>query len=191
MEVNGMKRRFIGAAALLITASSYAQGDFNFDDIPGIDSEPTVQIDLNEAMLNFVKIAANEADPSAADALAGIENVRLRVFEQVDDVSDFLGFIDDTSGTLERDGWQRVVFVEDGDSKVRVYMRFNEASVASGITVMVADGRDGAVLVNIAGLIDPQKLGQVMRSVGAGEFMNGISGAIPGATGTALETDEP
>ena len=185
-----MKLRLIGAAALLIATTSYGQGDFDFNDIPGLDSEPTVQIDLNAAMLNFVKLAASEADPTAADALAGIENVRLRVFEKVDDVDDFLGFIDDTSGALERDGWQRVVYVQDGDSKVRVYMRFNEASVASGITVMVADGADGAVLVNIAGLIDPQKLGQVMRSVGAGDFMNSISGAIPGATGTALDSDE-
>jgi len=185
-----MKLRFIGAAALLIATTSYGQSTFNFDDIPGIDSEPTVQIDLNSAMLNFVKIAASEADPTAADALAGIENVRLRVFEKVDDVEDFLGFIDDTSGALERDGWQRVVYVQDGDSKVRVYMQFNDASVASGITVMVADGEDGAVLVNIAGLLDPQKLGQVMRSVGAGEFMNGIAGAIPGATGEALDTDD-
>ena len=183
-----MKRRLIGAAALLVVTSGFAQGNFDFSNIPGIDSQPTVQIDLNSAMLNFVRIAANEADPTAADALAGIENVRLRVFEHVDDVEDFLGFIDDTSGALERDGWQRVVFVEDEGSKIRVYMQFDESSVASGITVMVADGTE-AVLVNIAGLIDPQKLGQVMRSVGAGEFMQSIAGSVPGATGTALEAE--
>ncbi len=184
-----MKRSLIGAAALLLTSACYGQGYFDFSDVPGIDSEPTVQIDLNEAMLNFVKLATQEADPTAADALAGIQNVRLRVYEEVDDVDEYLGFIDDTSGSLERDGWQRVVYVEDGDSKVRVYMRFDENSVASGLTVMVADGRDGAVLVNVAGTIDPQKLGQVMRSVGAGEFMNGIAGGIPGATGAAFDSE--
>ena len=184
-----MKPKLIGAAALLFATSCFAQGYFDFDDIPGIDSQPTVQIELNEAMLNFVKIATSEADPTAADALAGIENVRLRVYEQVDDLEDYLGFIDDTSGALERSGWQRVVYVEEDESKVRVYMRFDD-SVASGLTVMVADGDHGAVLVNVAGTIDPQKLGQVMRSVGAGEFMSGISRGIPGATGTALDADE-
>ena len=54
-----MKRQLIGATAPLIATTGYAQDYFDFDDIPCIDSEPTVQIDLNEAMLNFVKIAAN------------------------------------------------------------------------------------------------------------------------------------
>ncbi|MGD2168476.1 MAG: DUF4252 domain-containing protein [Gammaproteobacteria bacterium] len=185
-----MKRQLAGAAALLLASACYAQGYFNFDDIPGINSQPNVQIDLNEATLGFVFPIVEGTDPAAADALRGIENVRLRVFEEVDDAEEFLEFIDDTSGALERDGWQRVVYVEDHGSKVRMYMKFDD-SVASGLTVMVADSTgDGAVLVNIAGAIDPQKLGQVMRAVGAGEFMSGVSGSIPGVTGTALDPDE-
>ncbi|HMB74665.1 MAG TPA: DUF4252 domain-containing protein [Gammaproteobacteria bacterium] len=182
-----MKRHLIGAAALLCTATVHAQGYLDFDNIPGIEAPPSVQIDLNTATLGFI-IAA--ADPVAAEALRGIQNVRLRVYETVADPDDFLAYIDDTSGALERDGWQRVVYVEDEGSKVRVYMQFLEDSSASGITVMVGDGDDSAVLINIAGLIDPQQLGQVMRTVGAGEFMNGIAGDVPGVTGRALESDE-
>ena len=181
--------RLIGATALLLGTPVFAQGYLNFNDIPGIDAPPSVQIDLNQTTLGFIIAAAEGADPAAADALRGIANVRLRVFETVADPEEFLAFIDDTSGALERDGWQRVVYVEDDGSKVRVYMQFQEDSSASGITVMVGDGDDSAVLVNISGLIDPQKLGQVMRTVGAGEFMDGIAGDVPGVTGRALDTD--
>lgn len=185
-----MKSQFIGAVALLFATTGFAQSTIDFNDIPGIDAAPKVQIDLNQAMLGFIIAAAEGADPTAAEALRGIRNVRLRVYEDVADPEEFLGFIDDTSGSLERDGWQRVVYVEDGSSKVRVYMQFQEDASASGITVMVGDGADAAVLVNIDGLIDPQKLGQVMRQVGAGEFMNSIAIDVPGATGTALGAPE-
>lgn len=184
-----MKRCLIGATALLLSTSVYAQGYLNFDEIPGIEAPPSVQIDLNQVTLGFIIAAAEGADPAAAEALRGIENVRLRVYETVANPEDFLGFIDDTSGALERDGWQRVVYVEDDGAKVRVYMQFQEDSSASGITVMVGDGDDSAVLVNIAGLIDPQRLGQIMRTVGAGEFMNGIAGEVPGVTGRALDAE--
>lgn len=184
-----MKLSIIGAAALLFATAGFAQGRIDFNNIPGIDSQPTVQIDLNEATLGFIIATTRQADPSAAEAMSGIKNVRLRVFEEVDNPRRFLEFIDDTSGALERDGWQRIVFVEDGDSKVRVYMQF-EGEAASGITVMVTDGGDESVLINIDGLIDPQALGQIMRNVGAGDFMSGIAGGIPGVTGAALDANE-
>ena len=184
-----MRRHIFGAAALLLASACFAQGFINFDDIPGIESSPTVQIDLNQATLGFIVAAAHATDPKAAEALRGIENIRLRVFEEVDDAEEFLGFIDDTSGALERAGWQRVVYVEDGNSKVRVYMQF-EDTAASGITVMVSDGGDSSVLINIDGLIDPESLGQIMQSVGAGEFMGGIAGHVPGVTGAALDPED-
>lgn len=185
-----MKRHMIGATALFLGTACYAQGYFDFDDIPGIDSPANVQIDLDETTLGFIFPIVQGTDPAAADALRGIENVRLRVFEEVDNADDFLEFIDDTSGTLERDGWRRIVYVEDDGSKVRMYMKFND-SIAEGLTVMVADGHgDGAVLINIAGIIDPEKLGQIMRAVGAGDVIPGVSGDVPGMPGAALDPAE-
>ena len=168
-----MKKQLICAAALLSTTASFAQGYFSFDDVPGITSTPSVQVDLNPAMLGFVKAAAAAADPNAAEVLDGIENVRLRVYSMLDNNDEFLAFIDDASGSLERDGWQRVVFVDEEDAKVRIYMQF-EDTVASGVTVMVAAKDDEAVLINIAGTIDPTTLGQLMKSVGAGDVLGNL-----------------
>ena len=175
-----LKKHLLGGSAFLLCQACFAQGYFDFGNVPGISTNPTVQIDLNPAMLGFVNAAANAADPEAAKVLAGIENVRVRVYENVDDHAAFLSFIDDTSGVLERDGWQRVVYVEEDDAKVRIYMKL-EDTIASGITVMVADAEDEAVLINIAGKIDPAQLGTLMNSVGAGGVLNGLSqgGAAP------------
>jgi hypothetical protein len=173
MEVNMLTKHLLCGSALLLCQTGFAQGYFDFGQVPGIKENPTVQIDLNPAMLGFVNAAANAADPEAAKLLAGIENVRVRVYEDVDDQKAFMRFIDDTSGELERDGWQRVVYVEEDDSKVRIYMKV-EDTIASGITVMVADSKDEAVLINIAGRIDPTQLGNLMNSMGQGGVLDSL-----------------
>lgn len=174
--------RTIGIAlgTTLICANASAQGYFDFGQIPGVAERPKVQIDLNPTTLGFVIAAARATDPAAGDLISGIENVRVRVYDTTDDVEGLLSFIDDTSGELEADGWQRVVFVEDEHSKVRIYTKF-EGTDATGLTVMVAEEGDEAVFVNIAGVIDPTRLGQLMNSVGAGGALQNLAGIDPDA----------
>jgi hypothetical protein len=169
--------RWIALAGLAaITVRAEAQGYFDFGQIPGVAAKPKVQIDLDSALLSFLNAAAGAADPSVGDALTGIENVRVRVYDTTDDESELSAYIDDTSGQLERDGWRRAVYVEDEHSKVRLYMRY-EDDKATGLTLMVAGQEHEAVFVNVAGLIDPAQLGRLMNAVGAGHSLPGIGGA--------------
>jgi Domain of unknown function (DUF4252) len=156
------------AALLGVSSASWAQaGFFDFGKIPGLDAEPTVQIDLNPAMLGFVAAAAQPTDPETAKVLAGIEGVRVFVYENVgDDMQAVQRFIDNTSERLESEDWHRVVFIQEGDEKVRIYMKLATAqgstqSNVSGLTVMVAEGAGEAVFINIAGQIDPAQFGRL------------------------------
>jgi len=156
----------LGATSLMLSHAVHAQGYFDFGQIPGVSQTPKVQVDLNPAMIQFVQAAAAAADPDVAALINSIQNVRVRVYNLDDDVDDLFGFIDDTSGDLERDGWQRAVFVDDDEAKVRVYLKF-DGSNATGITVMVAGDRDDeAVFINVAGLINPTQLGMLARKYG-------------------------
>lgn len=161
-----MRRLIMCAAAIVLTQTAQAQGAFDFGQIPGVSETPKVQIDLNPAMLNFVREAMIAADPTVADVIGGIENVRVRVFEIVRDRDELFEFIDDQSGDLERDGWLRTVFVDDDEAKVRVYLKFDDVN-ATGITVMVAGEGDEAIFINVAGLINPTQLGILARRYGA------------------------
>lgn len=169
------------AAAVLavVSGTARAQGYFDFTQVPGLGDEPQVQIDLNPAMLRFVTSAARADDPAAAEVLEGIENVRVLVYEMLEDPAAVLAFVEDSSGRLESEGWQRVVYIQEEDEKVRVYMKL-ENDRAVGMTVMIVDtGADEALFINIAGQIDPAKLGQLADSVGVHGVLDGVGGAIP------------
>jgi hypothetical protein len=180
-----MDIRIIALTGLLWTAGVGAQGYFDFDDIPGVGERPSVRIDLNKQMLGFVTAAAGASgEPNAAEILAGIDLVRVRVYEELEDPEEVIGFIDDSSSRLEQDGWQPAVSIQDGEDRVRIYMQFVDDRVA-GMTVMVADGSE-AVFINIVGTIDPVMLGQLSRQIGINGVIDGIGGILVPPTGQAV-----
>ncbi len=182
-------KRYVGSAllvgALLAFGGARAQGYFAFEDIPGLeDSEPSVAIDLDPEMMNFFGAATKGSQQGVASALAGITNVRVRVYEGIADrvQTDLLKFVDDTSRTLERDGWRSVVRVNEDGERVRIFMKLADgganAGSIEGLTVMVVDTGSGneAVFINLAGLIRPEQLGRVAAEMG----MDGMFSMVPG-----------
>jgi hypothetical protein len=166
-----MLRTIVTAGVALAWSAASAQGYFDFGQVPGLASEPKVQIDLNAAMLTFAREAARVAEPEAAAALEGVEGVRVRVYDIVDDARPVLDFIDDVSERLEDQGWQRMVYIQDEDARVRVYVTFNETRI-SGMTVMVAEeAGDEAVFINLLGEIDPAKIGQAAAALGVTDMI--------------------
>ena len=146
-------------------ATALAQGALNFDDIPGVDSDPVVAIDLSPMMIGFVRNAFRELDPATADILQGLRSIKLRVYNDADNSRQFNSFIQRVSKQLEDEGWSQVAFVQDEGSTVRVHMQMTEQQVA-GMTVMLYDGTE-AVFINIDGTISAADLGKVMAAVGA------------------------
>ncbi|HEY7672799.1 MAG TPA: DUF4252 domain-containing protein [Gammaproteobacteria bacterium] len=182
-----MKTGFTAMALTLALAASGAQaqaqgGYFDFTKVPGLGDKPQVQIDLNSQMLGFIGVAAGTTDPDLADAFAGIENVRVLVYEKLEDPAAVAAFVEDSSGKLEAAGWQRIVYVEDEGEKVRVYAKLEESRMV-GMTVMVLgegdSGSDGgeATFINIAGNIDPAKLGRIASEVGVDGVLQGVEAA--------------
>jgi hypothetical protein len=172
----------------LLAAASHAvaQGDFPFGDIPGLDVEPTVEIDLNPTMMGFLSEAAKGAQSEAAAALSGVTNVRVRVYEGIsDDMEDVLKFVDDTSTQLQAAGWNTVVRVREQGEHVRIFMQPGANGTISGLTVMVADGgpSNEAVFINVAGAIEPAQLGKIAAAIG----MDGMFSMVPGIEGGAAQ----
>jgi hypothetical protein len=158
-----------------VCATARAQGYFDFDSIPGVPDEPTVQVDLNQAIIGFALGAARVSEPEAAEMLEGIEGIRVRVYESLVDVGAVESFLNEASQRLERDGWQRIVFVQEDDDRVRVYARM-DGQIMNGMTIMVLDSSE-AVFVNIAGRIEPEMLGHIAGGMGFGDILADITGS--------------
>jgi len=104
--------------------------------------------------------------------------VRVLVYENIDASAKAVGqFVEDASHKLEGDGWQRTVYVHDGDDKVRIYMKPGDPKAAkpqvAGFVVMVVDNSD-AVFINVAGPIDPEQLGKLAGGIGWGGMLDGF-----------------
>lgn len=172
METEQMWKTIATAGLAMTWSAANAQGYFDFGEIEGLAEEPKVQIDLNAAMLGFVREAARVAEPEAAEAMDGVEGVRVRVYDILDDAGPVLDFIDEVSERLESEGWQRMVYIQEEGTRVRIYVTFNESRIA-GMTVMAAEeGGDEAVFINLLGEIDPAKIGQAAAALG-------VDGVVP------------
>jgi hypothetical protein len=177
----------LAGGLLAVSGASNAQGYFAFEEIPGLeDLEPTVEIDLDPAMMGFFGEAAKGQAGEAAEALENITNVRVRVYENIaSGEAELLKFVDDTSRLLANDGWRSVVRVNEDGERVRIFMKLAEgganAGKIEGITLMVVDtgGGDEAVFINVAGIIQPEQLGRIASRMG----MDGMFDMVPGAQG--------
>jgi hypothetical protein len=173
--------RSLLAALLAVGAASnvFAQDFFDFGTIPGVPAEPSVEVDLDSAMLSFVSQAAEASGTATAGALDGLKNVRVRVYEELTDPNAVAAFVDKSSTALDRAGWKRAVYVADDEDKVRMYVR-TEGQDISGMTLMVLDDEE-AVFINIDGTIDPAQLGRLARMVGVGDMLGSFGGNDAGA----------
>src|SRR5690606_7903798 len=111
--------------------------------------------------------------PDTAEMIDALQRLRVRVYESLDDPDAVAAFVDRASEALERDGWHRVVFVQDGEERVRVYSRLGGQRL-EGLTILVLDSEE-AVFVNIVGPIDPEQLGRVTGAIGLDGVLGGVT----------------
>jgi hypothetical protein len=182
LEGNDMQGKAVLFGGLMIVAATAsAQGIFSFDAIP-IERPPTIEVNMGPEMVALLGGAARGAAGEAASALEGVTNVRVLVYEDLDeDLRPVQSFIDATATRLDSDGWHAVVRVREDDEQVRVYMKPGAGGLLAGITIMVIDlGGDGgageAIFINVAGAIQPERLGQIASTIGIGGMLHGMHG---------------
>jgi hypothetical protein len=151
-----------------ITAGSL-RGDPGYADLdyPGwreVDKE--FGLSLGRLPLRLAAWAVDEGDdPETAALLRGLKGMRIRIYEVQGDEQRVFDRIDESRRRLEKDGWDKLVTVNDGDQNVLVMIKTNNAKI-SGMTVLTAD-RDEAVFVNMIGDIQPEFFNEIMNSVDA------------------------
>ena len=170
------KTMFLGGLALFAATTALAQDYLDRGQIRGLPATPAVQVDLNPMMLGLASQVSRTANPAAADLLANVDSVRVRVYSSVENVAEVNQSIEEVSAELAQQGWQQVVRVqEDGD--IRVHVQSDGESITGLTAMIVADNE--AVFVNIVGTLTPDQIAQVVNSVGGGQFLGALGQIAP------------
>lgn len=140
-------------------------GQVEFDDLSSHYGEPKVEINLSSGLMNMVASFAKHEDPEIGEILAGLEFIKIRVYNLNGEVEQANLMIDSVSQKLRADSWEALVTVNDYEEneQVRIFSKTTN-DVIDGVVVMVVspekDGGEG-VFINIVGEIDPNKIAKL------------------------------
>lgn len=156
----------LGAALTVPAFAAEPAGFVDFGKFAAASGREFVEVNLQSGLLKFAaKIAATE-EPEAAELLRNISHVRVNVIG-LDDTnrSATVERIENIRADLEKQGWEKIVTVREGDEKggddVAVYLKANGDEAIAGLVVTVIERRGEAVLVNIVGDIRAEQLAKL------------------------------
>jgi hypothetical protein len=124
-----------------------------------------VDVDIQGPMIQMMAAATEEQEPEFGELASQLQRIRVRVGElRGDDQSGVAAEFDRAIGQLEAAGWKAMVRVDEGDELVRVFVKQSSDRIY-GLAVIVDDGNEEGVLVNIVGDLDPELVGRVIGSM--------------------------
>jgi len=136
-------------------------------DYPGWrEADKEFGFSLGPLPLRFAAWVMDEdEDPETTAMLRDLKGVRIRIYEIQGDEQRVFKRIVESGQRLEKDGWDRLVTVNDNDENTLVMVK-REATKISGMAVLVTD-RDEAVYINMIGNIRPEFFNDILDNVNA------------------------
>ncbi|MCZ6767283.1 MAG: DUF4252 domain-containing protein [bacterium] len=128
------------------------------------NAEPKVEVFLRGPLLKMAIEALRHEDPELVDVLAGIQLVRVHVFDSLD-YDDMKDKTESAVRTLEKKGWELAVRVREHDESITIHMLPGKNDeTLEGLVVMVVEGDDEAVFVNIVGTLNVKDIGRIVNA---------------------------
>jgi len=125
----------------------------------------SLEINLNRALLQLVAAALGNEEPEFAELVGALESIRVRVAEagsfDAVAVRDSLG---EATDWLESRDWSTMLRLREDGEEVYVYTRLNGGEM-QGIAILAMEDGGEAVLVNVVGSLDPQRLAALAKAL--------------------------
>ena len=168
-------RPTVRAAALLALACALLlggcgltapRGNAGFADLDSLgiaDTDRVLTLSIGPALLRFAARHVDD-DPETRELLQSLDGVRIRIYEIDGDASRVAARMSRMSDRLENSGWERVLLVRQEREQAHMLVKLDGDRV-SGMTVLVSDGDEEAIVINLMGDIRPQQFGGVMAAL--------------------------
>jgi hypothetical protein len=174
-------RKIIACAALALLFAGTTPAGEPVEKLPGYfalenldvfaSGKIEVDVDLRDAMIKVAAAATSKMEPGFADLLNSVRRVRVRVGTAADqDPAEIRAAVDRATADLRAAGWSPMATISEDDELVYVLSKATPELI-QGLTVIVHEGGNELVLVNIAGEMDPVLIGQLISKFeGLGDF---------------------
>lgn len=138
-------------------------------DLSTVDTwfEPSAstEVDIRGPLVDLVAEASRSSDPDFAQLMGDVAAIQVRGYPlSVEAAPGVANKTDQFAQRLESTGWQRVIYVREGDERVRVYIRQAETLIA-GLMLVATKPGDECVIVNIVGSLSPDQIAQLGRGL--------------------------
>jgi len=160
------------AVAVIPAAAQDTIGVYYVEDLGILDpADLEVDINLEGSTLKIAAGAMQDQDPRLQELVSSLTRVRVQVGNvegtnrQV--VADRFS---DAVAQLEAQGWVAVMRVVTEGEQIYVFSIDGSDGNIAGLTALVNDGEEEAVVANLAGTIDPVLLGSMISHLGEMDF---------------------
>jgi len=164
---------------LLLAGTAYAQDRLERD--PGyvdfgslnasFSGEPTLEVNVKGGLLKLVAEASRFEDPELASLLRKLKAIQVRGFRV--DGAQFDGAARQATSIarkLESRGWDTVIRVREYNEHVDMYVKVVDDAIAGLVVMVVGNGDDDTIFLNIVGEIDPEEVGRIGRKFNIGKL---------------------
>jgi hypothetical protein len=146
-----------------LTAPRGNEGFADLDSLGFADTDRVMTISIGPALLRFAARHVDD-DPETRELLRSLDGVRIRIYEIEQNPDRVAARMDDMSRKLAGAGWERVMLVRQEHEQAHMLIKVDGDRIC-GMTVLVSDGDEEAVVINLMGDIQPQQFAGVMTAL--------------------------
>ncbi len=161
---------FTGGLALCMavlttpTRAEKAEGGFlDFGKLtPSSSGGEFVEINVKSNLIAMVARLLEKTEPQVAEVLRGLHLIRANIVSLREDNRDEVqARVREIRSQLNQSGWEPVVTVQQKKEDVSILVKTRGETAIEGVVVTILDSNHQAILINVVGDIQPDKLALV------------------------------
>ena len=121
-----------------------------------------VEVRISSNLIGMAARLVEKSEPEVGEVIRGLKLIRVNVIGLTDENrAEMQKRVKAIRDELDDQKWERIVTAQQKDEDVGVYLKMRGEEAVEGVVVTVLSGNKEAVLVNIVGNIQPDKIAMI------------------------------
>lgn len=121
-----------------------------------------VEVQISSNLIGMAARLVEKSEPEVGEVIRGLKLIRVNVIGLTDENrAEIQKRVKAIRSELDDQNWERIVTAQQKDEDVGVYLKMRGEEAVEGLVVTVLSGNKEAVLVNIVGNIQPDKIAMI------------------------------